>query len=245
MGLESPSPAETGGPPLHPSGRARGAAGWHVTSPEEAGDVPARGFQQPVCVASNGVEAPTADARATALQRWRELCPETAERPVALFYSRFHRKKRVLELIDLWIKEGPRDWLLLMVGIPEDYDVAALDEYVLRALGRGRLNVHDQAGQPPPYSVATLFLLHSHSENFRAIHRGGPGPRRAGAGHRHHPLDRSQPGGRWLVRAVVRLREGAERRRRGGTGKTARPGGGGPRLGAGGIRLGKTGSGAG
>jgi glycosyltransferase involved in cell wall biosynthesis len=51
---------------------------------------------------------------------------------VALFYSRFHRKKRVLELIDAWLEDGPRHWLLLMAGIPQEYSAEMLNEYVLR-----------------------------------------------------------------------------------------------------------------
>ncbi len=38
---------------IHPGAFAR-AAGWHATSPEEANDIRALGFQQPVCVAPNG-----------------------------------------------------------------------------------------------------------------------------------------------------------------------------------------------
>ena len=35
---------------------------------------------------------------ASATAHWTEHCPAVAQRPVALFYSRFHQKKRVLEL---------------------------------------------------------------------------------------------------------------------------------------------------
>ena len=30
---------------------------------------------------------------------------------MALFYSRFHRKKRLIELIDCWLEYAPEDWL--------------------------------------------------------------------------------------------------------------------------------------
>jgi glycosyltransferase involved in cell wall biosynthesis len=153
---------------VHP-GAFGGAAGWHATSQEEADDIRTRGFRQPICVAPNGIEVPSERARSDAAHFWHELCPEVSTRPVALFYSRFHRKKRALELIDLWLEHGPRDWLLLMVGIPQEYSPELLDEYVLRNLGSGRVRVFSGLGRPPPYSIASLFLLPSHSENFGLV----------------------------------------------------------------------------
>jgi len=150
---------------VHP-GALAAVAGWHVTSEQEVADVRGRGFTGPVCVAPNGVNAPTAESLTAAAEHWHEVCPETRERPVALFYSRFHRKKRVLELIDLWLEQGPRDWVLLLVGIPQDYTVEALEDYVLRALGGGRIRIFDGIDQPSPYAVASIFVLPSHTENF-------------------------------------------------------------------------------
>ena len=101
---------------VHP-GAFAGANGWHATSEDEAAEIGRRGFSQPVCVAPNGVEAPTAEEVAHAHEVWTHHCPAVAARPVALFYSRFHRKKRLLELLDLWIAEAPVDWLLLVAGV--------------------------------------------------------------------------------------------------------------------------------
>ncbi|HEX3729574.1 MAG TPA: glycosyltransferase [Opitutaceae bacterium] len=153
---------------IHP-GALAGAAGWHATSEAEAQEIRSRGFTQPVCVAPNGVAAPEAAAVEAAAEHWRAACPAVAERPVALFYSRFHRKKRVLELIDLWLERAPRDWLLLLVGIPQDYTPEMLEEYVGRFGGTGRVEVFSGAGRPPPYAVASLFLLPSHNENFGMV----------------------------------------------------------------------------
>ncbi len=150
---------------IHP-GALRSADGWHATSEEEASSIASLGFRQPVCLAPNGVDAPTDAESAAAVRHWRGRCPEAAGRPVALFHSRFHRKKRVLELIDLWIAKGPRDWLLLLVGIPEGYTVRQLEDYVIHASGAGRIRVFDGTGEPAPYPLASLFLLPSHSENF-------------------------------------------------------------------------------
>lgn len=150
---------------VHP-GALGAVRGWHATSEEEAAEIRARGFGQPICVAPNGVSAPAPERVEEAGAYWREACPAAETRPVALFYSRFHRKKRVLELIDAWIDRGPRDWLLLLVGIPEEYAPDMLEDYAQRAGGGDRVAVFSGAGRPPPYAVASLFLLPSHSENF-------------------------------------------------------------------------------
>jgi glycosyltransferase involved in cell wall biosynthesis len=150
---------------VHP-GAFAAAQGWHATSEEEASDIRRLGFQQPICVAPNGVNAPTAIETERATAWWRERCPDAFQRPTALFYGRFHPKKRVLELIDLWIQRAPPDWLLLVVGIPETYSPAQLTEYARVSSRAPRVRVFDGTGVPAPYPAASLFLLPSHSENF-------------------------------------------------------------------------------
>jgi glycosyltransferase involved in cell wall biosynthesis len=153
---------------IHP-GALAAAHGWHATSQAEAADIRARGFKQPVCVAPNGVMAPTSGELESATAHWLRACPEAFQQPTALFYSRLHPKKRVLELIDLWLEHAPDDWLLLVVGIPEAYSVAQLTEYVHRNLGGNRVRVFDGTSTPPPYVAASVFLLPSHSENFGLV----------------------------------------------------------------------------
>ena len=153
---------------VHPGAFAQ-ASGWHATSAAEAGDIRRRGFPQPICVAPNGVEAPAAEELTQAHEVWSQLCPAVATRPVALFYSRFHRKKRLLELLDLWIDAAPREWLLLVAGIPQEYTVASLAAYVQRHSAQDRVAVFDGSDRPPPYGVASLFLLPSHTENFGLV----------------------------------------------------------------------------
>lgn len=153
---------------VHP-GAFAGAAGWHVTSEEEADEVRALGYPQPICVAPNGVTAPAPGQSAAAEAHWREALSEAPSRRIALFYSRFHVKKRVLELIDLWLTHAPADWLLMLVGISQDYTPHELNDYVLRASGAGRVRAFDGLGRPPPYPVASLFLLPSHNENFGLV----------------------------------------------------------------------------
>jgi glycosyltransferase involved in cell wall biosynthesis len=153
---------------VHP-GAFGAAAGWHATSEAEAGDIRARGFSQPVCVAPNGVAPPDPTKTDEAKAYWLAQCPELATRPAALFHSRFHEKKRVLELIDLWLERAPTDWLLLLVGIPESYTVAQLQDRVQRRGAADRVKIFDGTSTPQPYAIASLFLLPSHSENFGLV----------------------------------------------------------------------------
>ena len=153
---------------IHP-GAFESVSGWHATSAIEADDIRRLGFKQPICVAPNGVTSPNAVELAAAARHWHKACPKTATKPTALFYSRFHRKKRVLELIDLWLRIAPREWLLLLVGIPEEYSVSELSAYVQRHSGAERIRILSGADAPPPYAVAQLFLLPSHSENFGLV----------------------------------------------------------------------------
>lgn len=150
---------------IHP-GALHGCAGWHATSNEEASDIRNRGFAQPIAVSPNGIDLPSEVSLAESRRHWLTSCPDLVGRRVALFYSRFHPKKRVLELIELWAAQAPPEWLLLMVGIPEAFNVSELSRYVVRCNAAGRVAVHDGTDAPAPYAVASLFLLPSHSENF-------------------------------------------------------------------------------
>ena len=153
---------------VHPGAFAH-AAGWHATSPDEADDIRQLGFKQPVCISPNGVNLPAANELSAARTYWHEHCPATRSRPVALFYSRFHRKKRLRELIDLWLAAPRGDWLLLIVGLPEDYSAQEIDSWITAAGAHDRVAVFDGANRPPPYAVASLFVLPSHSENFGLV----------------------------------------------------------------------------
>lgn len=151
---------------VHP-GAMHAAAGWHATSEEEASDIRGLGFRQPICVAPNGVELPTPADLAVARAAWLAEFPQLASRRVALFYSRFHRKKRLRELVDLWLATAPTDWLLLVAGVPEEYSLAEVQSWCAGA--PERIVVADGRTRPPPFAVAELFLLPSHSENFGLV----------------------------------------------------------------------------
>lgn len=153
---------------VHP-GAFAAADGWHATSPAEADDIRRLGFRQPICVAPNGVEIPTDATVAAARAAWLTRCPALRGRRVAVFYSRFHRKKRVRELLDLWQQEKRGDWFLLFVGVAEEYTAGDLNAWIAAAGAESGAAAFDGAAAPAPFGVASLFLLPSHSENFGLV----------------------------------------------------------------------------
>jgi len=153
---------------VHP-GAFAAAQGWHATSREEADDIRALGFRQPVCVAPNGVLIPSAPELAAARAYWHEECPALVGRRVAVFYSRYHRKKRVRELIDLWLAQPRSDWFLLLVGVPEEDNADSLNARISAAGASDRAAAFDGTGRPAPFAAAELFVLPTHSENFGLV----------------------------------------------------------------------------
>jgi glycosyltransferase involved in cell wall biosynthesis len=154
---------------VHP-GAFEAAAGWHATSGREAQDLQALGFRQPICVSPNGVE-PDASDRAEVRAHYWSLAPELAGKRILLFYSRFHSKKRIKELLaDFASLAGSRlEWHLLAVGIPEEFSVAELRSVAVTLGIAHRATILDGSDMRKPYSLAELVALPTHDENFGSV----------------------------------------------------------------------------
>lgn len=152
---------------VHP-GAFRMAAGWHATSTQEAADIRSLGHDQPVFVIPNGVDT---GAESDGVAHYRERAPEMEGRRVLLFYSRFHAKKRILELMADFASIAKRrpDWHLLAVGIPEQYSVHQLRVEAKKLGISDRTSILDGLEAPKPYSVAEIMALPTHDENFGQV----------------------------------------------------------------------------
>jgi glycosyltransferase involved in cell wall biosynthesis len=136
----------------------------------EVEDIRAFGLAQPVCVAPNGIAVAPQDPEAVRHYYW-SLAPALKGQRILLFYSRFHSKKRIRELLRDFADLAPRHpgWHLLAVGIPEEYSVDALRAEARHLKVEERATILDGSGAPAPYALADLFVLPTHSENFGQV----------------------------------------------------------------------------
>src|SRR5437764_1855880 len=132
-----------------------------ATSEMELQNICRAGFDQPIAIVPNGVDLP---ARPAQNRRHRESSPRTA-----LFLSRLHPKKGLLNLIEAWRQLRPTDWQLVIVG-PDDHNYG---REAKAAVCKGKLSevVHFRGpawgeNRFDHYWSADLFVLPSFSENF-------------------------------------------------------------------------------
>jgi glycosyltransferase involved in cell wall biosynthesis len=154
---------------VHP-GAFAAVASWHAASDLEASELRERLGSVRVCVAPHGAPAPEAESDAVR-RHYTLAAPELEGRRVLLFYSRFHPKKGVRELIRAFADLAGRypAWSLLVVGLPESDDVAALRSLAAGAGVGNRVTVLDGRQRPSPLPLAELLALPSHSENFGLV----------------------------------------------------------------------------
>jgi glycosyltransferase involved in cell wall biosynthesis len=132
----------------------------HATSCLEARGFRDMGLNQPIAVLPNGVDSDV-------------IAPEIARGGsnghVALFLSRIHPKKGVLDLVEAWSEIKPNGWTLLVVG-PDEAGHRASVEAAARARGLGTsFQIRGPAYGDDKRALlerADLFVLPTLSENF-------------------------------------------------------------------------------
>lgn len=139
----------------------RSARLLHATSEEEVEDIRRAGLRQPVVVLPNGVDIP---------EREREVSAGAVRR--ALFLSRLHPKKGLLNLVQAWAQVRPEGWELVLAGPDADSHRAEVERAV-RELGVESttrfLGPVEDEDKWVLYRQSDLFVLPTFSENFGIV----------------------------------------------------------------------------
>ena len=138
----------------------RRAASFHATAAQEADNIRAQGLTQPIWVIPNGVDLPDTLPERDARQ----------ERPrIALFLSRLHPGKGLINLVQAWARIRPHGWQMRIVGPDVCGHKAVVQSEIEKSGLQGDFvfvgNLDDQA-KWREYVNADLFVHPSHSENF-------------------------------------------------------------------------------
>jgi glycosyltransferase involved in cell wall biosynthesis len=137
------------------------AAVLQATAYEEAANLRALGLRNPIAIIPNGVDIP----------KLRPL-PHQKEVRTALFISRIHPKKGLLNLVKAWALLRPKDWRMVIAGPSEGGHEAEVKKAVIEA------GLENQFEFPGPvyegakwdlYNQADLFVLPTYSENFGVV----------------------------------------------------------------------------
>ncbi len=133
-----------------------------ATSQQEADGFRQVGLRQPIAILPNGVDIPVWEERQIAGER--ERC--------ALFLSRIHPKKGLINLVAAWDRVRPAGWRMVVAGPDEGNHRAEVETAVQRAgLEQSFVFVGPVAGAAKEnlYREADLFILPTFSENFGMV----------------------------------------------------------------------------
>lgn len=138
----------------------RTAAAFHATADKEAANIRGQNLKQRIWVIPNGVDLPVS---------LPERMPRQGEIRTALFLSRLHPGKGLIDLVQAWAKVRPPGWRMRIVGPDVCGHKAAVQAEILKfGLEQDFVFVGelDDRHKWREYVSADLFVHPSHSENF-------------------------------------------------------------------------------
>jgi glycosyltransferase involved in cell wall biosynthesis len=138
------------------------ASAFFATSEMERESIRKLGLTQPTYVIPNGVTPPPN----------KPIIDQVNKPKRALFLSRIHPKKGLVNLVGAWARARPTDWKLTIAG-PDELDHQKEVEQLVRRFNLE--DVIDFAGdldgekKDETYRNSNLFILPSYSENFGIV----------------------------------------------------------------------------
>jgi len=139
------------------------ATAFCATSVQEAENIRSLGFKQPIAIIPNGVDLPP-------LHEKQEQAPSTIR--YALFLSRIHPKKGLLNLVKAWSQAAPEGWKVIIAGPDENGHQQELQNEIAAA---GMSDIFEIIGpvegerKEQLLRDAGLFILPTFSENFGIV----------------------------------------------------------------------------
>jgi glycosyltransferase involved in cell wall biosynthesis len=134
----------------------------HATATQEAESLRRLGLQAPIAIIPNGVNLP---------KQIKPTCVNSRTKK-ALFLSRIHVKKGLINLVQAWAKVSPLNWQVIIAGPDESNHKQEVEKEIDR-LGlterfsfTGPIKDNDKWAL---YNEADLFILPTFSENFGIV----------------------------------------------------------------------------
>jgi len=134
----------------------------HATATQEAESFRQLGLRAPIAIIPNGVDLPKQNKPSFVNNKTKK----------ALFLSRIHQKKGLINLVQAWARVSPPNWQVIIAGPDESNHKQEVEKEIVR-LGltesfsfTGSVKDNDKWAL---YNEADLFILPTFSENFGIV----------------------------------------------------------------------------